>query len=83
LSPHGDVYPCLFIPTAVGNIKDGSFESIWFGEDREAARDEVAGCEKCWLICTARTGLRRKPHAALGWVAKQQSLRVISARVHA
>ena len=83
LSPHGDVYPCLFIPTSVGNIKDGSFESIWLGEDRKAAREDVAACQECWLVCTARTGLRRKPHAALGWVAKQQGLRVIRGRAHA
>ena len=80
LSPHGDVYPCLFIPIAVGNIKDNAFDSIWFGDGRSAARDQVAECEKCWLVCTARTGLRRRPHAALGWVAREQSLRVIGGR---
>jgi MoaA/NifB/PqqE/SkfB family radical SAM enzyme len=80
LSPHGDVYPCLFIPTAVGNIKDAAFESIWFGDDRSAARDDVSACQACWLICTSRTALRRKPHTALGWVAKEQSRRLIAGR---
>jgi Fe-coproporphyrin III synthase len=83
LSPHGDVYPCLFIPTAVGNIKDNSFDSIWLGENRSTARDAVAACEKCWVICTARTGLRRKVPAALGWVAKQQGLRFLGGRAGA
>ena len=80
LSPHGDVYPCLFIPTAVGNIKDKAFDSIWFGESRSGVRDELAACQDCWLICTARTGLRRNVRAAMGWVAKQQSLRFIGGR---
>ena len=83
LSPHGDVYPCLFIPTAVGNIKDTAFDSIWFGEDRRAAREEVSACQDCWLMCTSRTGLRRKAHAALGWVAKEQGLRFIGRRAGA
>ena len=82
LSPHGDVYPCLFIPTAVGNIKHTAFDAIWLGEKRSAAREEVSACQDCWVICTARTGLRRKPHAALGWVVKQQ-LRFIGARTQA
>jgi radical SAM protein with 4Fe4S-binding SPASM domain len=77
LSPHGDVYPCLFISTAVGNIQHSTFESIWFGEDRSTARDDVAACQRCWLICTARTGLRRRAPAAVGWVGKQQIRRLI------
>ena len=83
LSPHGDVYPCLFIPTAVGNIKEKAFDSIWLGEDRRAARAEVSGCQDCWVICTARSGLRRKLPSALGWVAKEQSLRIMGGRAPA
>jgi MoaA/NifB/PqqE/SkfB family radical SAM enzyme len=83
LSPHGDVHPCIFIPTSVGNIKDDAFDSIWLGDNRRTARDAVAACEKCWVICTARTGLRRKVPAALGWVAKHQSLRLVGRRAGA
>ena len=51
--------------------------------DEVSEPDEVAACEKCWLVCTARTGLRRRPHAALGWVAREQSLRLMGGRAPA
>jgi MoaA/NifB/PqqE/SkfB family radical SAM enzyme len=77
LSPHGDVHPCLFISDCVGNIKERAFESIWRSAHRAATRTKIAACEDCWLMCSARTGLRRQPLGALAWVAKRQGLRLL------
>lgn len=72
LAPEGIVYPCLTIPSAIGDLKKHSFEEVWESEAAERVRNEVEGCEQCWMICTARTVLKQNLHKALTWVAKEK-----------
>ena len=72
LAPEGVVYPCLTVPSAMGDLKGHSFEELWESEQAERVRQEVDGCEKCWMICTARSSLKRNLHKALGWIAKEK-----------
>ena len=63
LDPHGDVYPCLFMGQALGNIRDTPFADIWASEAAKAARLKVeAGvCPGCWVECeTMREIVRDK-----------------------
>lgn len=63
LDPYGDVYPCLFVGRALGNIRDTPFADIWASEAAEAARLKlVAGiCPGCWVECeTMREIVRDK-----------------------
>ena len=66
LAPTGDVYPCLTLPRVLGNIRLTPFEQLWQRRRAAQVRDEVAGCRKCWMMCTARTELKRHP-VAIGW----------------
>ncbi|MBI4320990.1 MAG: radical SAM protein [Chloroflexi bacterium] len=71
LSPNGDVYPCNVLEVTMGNLYETpSFGSLWSSQRAEAARKAVARCEAgCWMICTARTAMRKAlPRVAL-WTA--------------
>jgi MoaA/NifB/PqqE/SkfB family radical SAM enzyme len=76
LSPRGDVYPCLVLPNILGNIMLAPFEDLWTGSSAESIRTKIRGCEQCWMMCTARTALKKRPLAAGMWVAKQQLRRL-------
>jgi MoaA/NifB/PqqE/SkfB family radical SAM enzyme len=75
LSPRGDIYPCLTLPLKLGNIRSEPFEKIWAGDDASSARKVVNGCQDCWMVCTARTELKKTPIRALSWIVKEKVLR--------
>jgi radical SAM protein with 4Fe4S-binding SPASM domain len=75
LAPEGIVYPCLTIPSAMGDLKGHTFEEIWESETADKIRKEIDGCEKCWMICTARSALKRNMPQALGWIAVEKAKR--------
>lgn len=72
LAPEGLVYPCLTVPSPMGDLKGHSFEEVWESEQADKVRREVDGCEKCWMICTARSALKRNIPTALSWIAKEK-----------
>lgn len=80
LAPTGDVYPCLTLPRVIGNIRSLSFDTIWRGEHARRIRGEVRQCTKCWMMCTARTELKRRPVSVASWVAKER-LKAVAAIV--
>jgi radical SAM protein with 4Fe4S-binding SPASM domain len=73
LAPEGKVYPCLTIPSAMGDLQGHTCEEVWESEDAERVRTEVDGCEQCWMICTARSSLKRNIPKALSWIAKEKA----------
>jgi MoaA/NifB/PqqE/SkfB family radical SAM enzyme len=72
LAPEGVVYPCLTVPSPMGDLKGHTFEEIWESPEADKVRREIDGCEKCWMICTARTALKRNLPKALAWIAKEK-----------
>jgi radical SAM protein with 4Fe4S-binding SPASM domain len=72
LAPEGLVYPCLTIPTPMGDLKEQSFEEIWESDEAARVRSEIAGCEKCWMICSSRTSFKRNMGKVLGWIAREK-----------
>ena len=72
LAPEGIVYPCLTIPSPMGDLKGTSFESLWESSQAAQVRREIAGCEQCWMICTARSELKKNLPRALGWIAREK-----------
>jgi MoaA/NifB/PqqE/SkfB family radical SAM enzyme len=76
LSPRGDVYPCIIVPKVLGNIMEAPFEHIWTRKMAESARADIEGCEQCWMMCTMRTALKKRPLAAGAWVIREQLKRL-------
>jgi MoaA/NifB/PqqE/SkfB family radical SAM enzyme len=72
LAPEGVVYPCLTVPSPMGDLRAHTFEEIWASPEADKVRHEIDGCEKCWMICTARSALKRNLPKALAWIAKEK-----------
>lgn len=53
LDPYGNVYPCLFIEDALGNVKDESLSKIWSSKAAGEARAMISRgvCPGCWVEC--------------------------------
>jgi MoaA/NifB/PqqE/SkfB family radical SAM enzyme len=51
LFPNGDVPTCQFNTKKAGNLRQQSFEELWFGAKTEVQRDWVRKCPGCWAEC--------------------------------
>lgn len=51
LLPDGGVPVCQFNTERVGNLRDQSFDEIWYGGDAKTAREWVDACPGCWAEC--------------------------------
>jgi MoaA/NifB/PqqE/SkfB family radical SAM enzyme len=55
IDPYGNVYPCLFIGDALGNVKDERLSKICSSKAAWEARSKISrgGCPGCWVECEA------------------------------
>ena len=51
IMPNGDVPTCQFNSKTAGNLRQTSFEELWFGEAAGKQRDWVRKCPGCWAEC--------------------------------
>lgn len=72
LSPDGLVYPCLTIPTPMGDLKNRTFEEVWESDAAAQVRKQIEGCEQCWMICSTRTSFRKNIPKVLGWIGREK-----------
>src|ERR1700735_3286949 len=52
ISPYGDVFPCVQMPVATGNLRQQRFDEIWFGSPemnrvRAVRESQLPVCSKC------------------------------------
>ncbi|HEX2777036.1 MAG TPA: SPASM domain-containing protein, partial [Candidatus Acidoferrales bacterium] len=52
ISPYGDVFPCVQMPVATGNLRRQRFEEIWFSSPemnrvRAVRESQLPVCSKC------------------------------------
>jgi radical SAM protein with 4Fe4S-binding SPASM domain len=52
ISPYGDVFPCVQMPVATGNLRKQTFEDIWFRSEemnrvRAVRESQLPICSKC------------------------------------
>jgi MoaA/NifB/PqqE/SkfB family radical SAM enzyme len=59
LDPYGGVYCCHLLPHSLGNLREKRWKTLWESPQAQAARQEVQGCERCWMVCTARTQMSK------------------------
>jgi len=80
MDPEGNVFPCLTLERPMGNLLEASFEQIWSGSAAETARTAVDRCAMpCWMICTARSSMRRRPDRAARWIVSNW-MRILAGR---
>ena len=74
LDPFGAVYPCLFIGSKIGDIREGRLSKAWRSDEAERMRRMVAGrrCPGCLVECETMRDIRKDATglmlAALGGV---------------
>lgn len=69
LDPYGRVFPCNILNMPVGNVREKPFEEIWNSPEMMTTRWAVRHCqEPCWMVCTARSAIRRNLPMVSAWV---------------
>ncbi len=75
LDPYGNIMACngSDVPWILGNIRNESFDRVWFGEKATAIREKVLQCKKkCWMVGSARPAMRAKPWVPVLWIIKNK-----------
>ncbi len=81
LDPTGDVYCCNVLPEIMGNLAKTDFTTLWNSPRAHRVREVVARCQEgCWMICTARTVIRRHPLSVGSWILGSKVLRALGKR---
>ena len=78
LDPTGDVYCCNVLPGVMGNLAATDFSTLWASAQADSVREKVARCQEgCWMVCTARTVIRRHPFSVARWVLTSKLARAL------
>ena len=73
LDPFGNVYPSVIHNSVMGNVKEKDFPAIWFGKEAEEARKKVKESNQdAWMICTARSAIKRHPIKVGWWIVRNK-----------
>jgi len=71
LSPEGDVYPCNVFSARMGNLEAQEFSALWHSPEAGEVRRRLAHCRHgCWMVCSARTAMRRHWPKVAGWILR-------------
>ncbi|MBM3292580.1 radical SAM protein [Candidatus Bathyarchaeota archaeon] len=65
INPYGDIFPCIFFDRYLGNIKENTFQEIWYSKQSQQTRLEIDKmlCPNCWIECEAyRDIMKNKLH---------------------
>lgn len=78
LDPFGNIYPSVVHNAVMGNLHKSNFEEIWNSLEAEEARRKVRESKQdVWMICTARTAIKRH-FIKVGWWILKNKLRAKS-----
>jgi MoaA/NifB/PqqE/SkfB family radical SAM enzyme len=78
----GAVYPCNVLPIRLGQVNgSGGVRDLLSRPETRRALEPVDSCRRCWMVCTARTALRRHWRMAAGWIVRAQLRRIAGAPV--
>jgi len=74
LDPSGDIYPSVMHNVVLGNIhKVDNFAKFWQGAEIDEKRKKVDGLKvPVWMICTARTAIKKHPLLVGMWILKNK-----------
>jgi len=79
LDPFGNVYPSVIHNSIMGNLEQNSFPEIWDSPAADSARDKVAkASQDAWMICTARSAIKRHPLKVGWWIFRNKISKIKS-----
>jgi len=68
IDPKGIVFPCDISSKKVGNIRE-------FNNIEIPTKTESTGCEKSWMVCTARQSIKKHFIEVIWWIVSHKFLR--------
>lgn len=75
LDPHGDVLPCngMDTPMPLGNLREQTWDEIWYSESAEHAREVVRNCPKqCWMMGSVAQEMKKHISVPTKWVIEHK-----------
>lgn len=74
LASDGVIYPSVVHNYPMGNLKNAmTWNELWYGSIANEAREKVTHEGKpAWMICTARTAIKKHPFQVAGWTLKNK-----------
>ena len=81
VDPYGQLLACNGSdkPMIMGNLKNESFDSVWYSSEANTIRKQVAECSKnCWMIGSVAPAMKKRLKKPLFWVLLNK-LRTIKA----
>jgi len=74
LDPDGVVYPSVVHNFKMGNIREvQNFEEFWFSKKVQIIKNQINASKlPVWMICTARTAIKKHPFSVLAWIFKNK-----------
>ncbi len=73
LDPEGNVYPCNALSAVMGSLREQEFAELWRSPRAEETRRQVCACsDGCWMVCSARTAMRRHKLRVLVWCLRRK-----------
>ena len=74
LASDGTVFPSVVHNNPMGNLNEvETFRELWYGKKAEDARKEVdRNNHQAWMICTARSAIRKHPLRVGAWVLRSK-----------
>lgn len=78
LEPNGDVLPCngMDKPMPLGNLREQSWDEIWYSAEAERVREAVRQCPKqCWMMGSVGQEMKKHVSTPLKWVIAHKLLR--------
>ena len=72
LDPYGNVYGCDILDFRIGNLRKQTFPDFWWSERAKDFRSVAGKCQSCWMICTAKTALRKNIGKPIFWLLKNK-----------
>jgi len=74
MDPSGNVFTCNAAPFRMGNLKESSFNDLWNSPEAEESRRKALECGTgCWMVCTARTSIKRAWPRVLAWAIARKT----------
>lgn len=70
----GNVYACHLRHLQMGNIREQRWQDIWGGEAADGIREQVRGCEQCWMICSSKSQMRQQLPRITSQVLREKAL---------
>jgi MoaA/NifB/PqqE/SkfB family radical SAM enzyme len=59
LDPYGNVYGCHMLSYRLGSLREETWQALWQSLEAQRVRRNARDCQKCWMVCTARTQMSR------------------------